>query len=170
MKCYEKNELDFVDGLIIADDNTVVVVDDDIVDLANMLETRVQKKMFLKDEPELCLGPDLSKFKRESTFGINNLRFTSDTPITDKKTKELEGLAEELKLAEAVDKANEMLDGYYDLMMFVACDTVVSLDKDTVRRFDTPILGNPICWGPEFIGKMIAFCNGLDIEFVDDDE
>lgn len=161
MKAYKKNELELIDGMLIhKESGDVVAVDNTVVDLANELETRVQKAMFLETQPKFCAGPDLDEFKRKSVNDIN--LFTCDTPLMDKKIEDALAFMDELDDIETTEKLNDAVHGFFDLIMFVRLDTVISLDsQDSIHRFDTPTLGNPLEWDEDKITSAIAEYHGV---------
>lgn len=168
MKVFKKSELTLVDGLFVTPDNEIVCLDSDIVDLANELETKYQKALYLKEQPEAQPMPTLNGFKRES---VNKIElFTIETPLNDKHNKEVIALMDEIDDAQLGRQMNDMLESMFELVMFVRNDTVVSLDAGVVHRFDTPKLGNPLDWTEDTVVKAVAKIHGCTVDEDEDGE
>lgn len=165
MKAYPKNELSFKNGLLIASDNEVVVIDPEIVDAANALETKFQQKMYLNSQPEGCPCPTLVGFERESEFDIK--LFEAETPIIDKRAEESKAFMDELDLVSSTNVMNGMLMSMKQLIIFVNDDHVYGSDC-IAHKFDTPNLGNPLEWTDDTIKEAVAFINDVGVD--DDDE
>lgn len=174
MKMYNKKDLTYKNGLLISEDGDVIGIDNEIVDLANELETMVQKAEWLEEQPKPCAGPAFNEFTRKSEEDMEIDKFECVTPTLDKKTAESLKLMDELDLSSLCDDANEMLEGFRPLVMFVKDDSVISCEHAAIRRFDCPTLGNPLEWDVEIIQNAVALVHGVKkdnfIEIIDDDE
>lgn len=167
MKAYPKNELSFKNGMLIASDNEVVVIDPEIVDAANALETRFQQKMYLDKQPKGCPCPTLVGFERESEFDVK--LFEAETPIIDKRAEESKAFMDELDLVSSTNVMNDMLMSMKQLIIFVNDDHVYD-SNCPVHKFDTLYLGNPLEWTDDTIKNVVAFINDVDTDDDDEDE
>lgn len=149
MKLYKKESLTYKDGYLITGDGDVVAIDNEIVDLANTLEERVQRASFLDDQPEFCAGPDLTQFKRMSEFEDYSVDVI--TPLADMEARRSVMLMDELDNANAGNKVNEDIAGLQPLLQFAAGDSVMAVENAAPHRFDLPALGNPLELTPDII-------------------
>lgn len=165
MKAFKKTDLEFVNGYLVhKDTGDVVALDNEIVELANELETRVQKAKFLDSEPEYCAGPDLSKFNRKHSIDLPY--FETNTPFLDIQVAKSLAIMDEIDEVNIVDRMNEVIKGMIPLVMFTKEDTVLSIDgQPTLTRFDTPTLGNPLDWDENTVGLAIATYHGVNDMF-----
>ena len=166
MKMYKKSDLSLVDGLLLAEDGTIVKPVGDVIAQANELDTLYQKAMYLKAQPAASPMPSLAGFERKSNFDIG-VGFTADTPLLDKKSEEAMKLMEEIDDYNTANEVNKFLEGYADLIRFAASDKVVCSEDDAIEVFDTPALGDPLEISVEAIQVTAALIHGLTI---DDDE
>ena len=145
MKMYKKNELKFVDGLLIADDGTIVAPSKKIVSQFNRFETLCQRYDYMIDQPDYSPMPSLDGFERKSSFGHKG-GFAVKTPLLDAKVEDTMKLLDELDGAKAADDANEMLEEFEEMVLFICNDYVVDLGVvgGELERFDLPTLGDPL--------------------------
>lgn len=161
MKMYAKEDLKVKDGLLVSSDGDVVAINPDVVDLANELETNLQKARFLAAQPQGGPAPTLDGFKRKSDKSIE--MFTCETPIADKKAEEALAFMDELDDVQLTQDMNDMLLGMTELVMFVQEPEVLSMDHAVVRRFDTPELGNPLTWTKDTLASAVAEIHGCSV-------
>ena len=141
-KMYKKSKLTFKDSFIVTKKGKIVAIDNEVVDLMNTLEERLQRAIFIDDQPEACAGPDLSKFERIHA-GVN-VSVKHETPTLDQKVEESMLLMQEIDDSNSVTMLNMDLEGMRPLLEFIGSDTVISVEHSTPHRFDTPRLGNPL--------------------------
>lgn len=169
MKMYKKEELTVKDGLLVAGNGDVVLVNPEVVDLANELETNLQKARYLSAQPKGGPAPTLDGFTRKSTKSIE--MFTCDTPISDKRAEDALAFMDELDDIKLTDDMNNMLLGMTELVMFVQEGEVLGLEGcTTIRRFDTPTLGNPLKWTEDTLSKAVAEIHGCSVDESNDGE
>ena len=161
MKMYAKNGLKYKNGLIVTTEGDVVGVDNEVVDLANEIETAYQKAVWLKIQPSVCAGPDYSKFERKTETVIEG--FVVDTPIMDKKVEEAQKLMEEIDSVQLNETMNNMLAGLTPLVYFVTDDDVLSCENAAPHHFDCPMLGNPLEWTMDTLINAVAIINGVEV-------
>lgn len=161
MKMYRKEELSLKNGLLVSDDGDVVVVDPDVITLANNLETDLQKARYLAAQPSGIASPSLEGFHRKSMDSIQ--KFTCDTPLSDKKAEEAIAFMDELDDIKLTDEMNKHLMDVLPLVMFAQDEEVLDTDCKSVRRFDTPMLGNPLEWTEDTINVAIAEIHGCSV-------
>lgn len=142
MKLYAKSELNYTNGLLTTKDGDVVAIDNEIVDLANTLEERLQRAMYLDEQPEFCPGPDLTNFKRKSEF--KDYSIETPTPLHDMEAKKTMALMDEIDNANAGEKINDDLAGMKPLLEFADSDSALACEAGNPHRFDLPIIGNPL--------------------------
>lgn len=165
MKVYSKKDLTYKNGLLVTADGDVVCLDNEVVDMANELETRIQKAAYLGSQPEATKAPSLNGFERKTETVVS--AFVKDTPLMDQKVKDTLALMEELDDAMVTDKLNEQIKNLTPLVYFVKEDDVLSVEHATPHRFDVPVMGNPLEWDEDKLMQFIAMSNGLSI--VDDE-
>lgn len=163
MKIYNKDNLHYKNGMFVTDSGDIIGIDSEIVDLANELETKYQRAVWLETQPAPCLGPNFSEFERLSEFDMDD-EFKVETPIMDKRTEESIKYMEELDMKILNDSMNEQLRGMKPLVMFVEDDSVISFDVDKIHRFDCYMLGNPLDWTKDTIISAIARINNVELE------
>lgn len=164
MKMYNKKDLTYKNGMLVAKDGEVIGVDSEIVDLANELETKVQKAAWLETQPETCAGPDYASFCRKHEADAEIDLFSCATPTLDKKAEESLKMMDEIELQQLCDEANHTLVGLTPLIQFVKDDSVVSCEATSVRKFDCPTMGNPLDWTFEDIQKFVSLTYGVKDE------
>ena len=145
MKLYKKSDLEFRHGMLIANDGNVVAVDNEIIDLANELETEYQKACYLEEQPEPVPERSLDNFEREHYVGNPRLHVNINTPLLDAKIEEAMSIMTELDAASANNNINDLFEQFSPLVDFVASDEVLSIDGQVSQhKFDTPKIGNPL--------------------------
>lgn len=162
IKMYKKSELNFKNGMLATADGDVIVPDPKVVAQANQLETMAQRGAWLKEQPEMCAGPDFSKFERKSIKDEEINKFVCETPLLDKKAEESIALMDELDALEVCDKLNEVQSQFKELFAWVGDDTVLSDDSRALSTFDTPTLGNPLEWDKDDVQNFIAEAHGME--------
>lgn len=160
MKMYKKSEMSLVDGLLLAEDGTVVAPVGNVIRQANELDTLVQKAIYLQQQPEATPMPSLDGFERASNFKVR-CGLSVDTPILDKHAEEALQLMDELDDCKRVDEVNTFLEKYADLISFADSEQVVCSEATTPEKFDTPVLGNPLKLTPELIVKSVGIIHGI---------
>lgn len=166
MKMYDKMNLMYVNGLMVDSDGNVVAIDNAIVDMANELETRIQKAKYLEAQPEAVAIPTLDGFERESEFKLKKVECT--TPVMDERVEESKKIMDELDSMFMTNKVNDDIDRYRDLLLFVKETTVVSAEHEAPHKFDVPTMGSPLDWDYDTMLDFIALANGLKIETEDE--
>lgn len=161
MKVYPKSDLHLKDGLLVTSEGDVVCIDPDIVDLANELETKLQKARFLAKQPEAQPMPSLEGFVRKSVNKIE--MFTTETPLADKQAEDALAFMNELDDVKLTNDMNQMLNGMFDLVMFVREDSVLGMEAASIHRFDTPELGNPLTWNEDTLATAVAEIHGCKV-------
>jgi len=159
MKMYKKSELTIVDGMLVSKDGDIIMPDIRIIAQANHLETLVQKSAYLATQPEATPMPSLDGFKRVS-IKDGDVEFTATTPLMDAKAQEAMALMGELDDVATVDRANDMVREFKDLLRFVGQDFVVDCG-DVIEFFDTPILGSVLELTKEDVIDAIAEVCGM---------
>lgn len=165
MKVYSKKDLTYKNGLLVTADGDVVCLDNEVVDMANELETKIQKASYLIAQPKVTKAPSLDGFDRKTETTV--ISFVKETPLMDKKVADALALMEEIDDAEVTDKLNKQLKLLTPLVYFVKEDDVLSVEHATPHRFDVPVMGNPLEWDEDKLMQFIAMSNGLSI--VDDE-
>lgn len=149
-------------GMIVSKDGDVLNIDSCIVDLANELETKLQKARYLAAQPKATPHPSLDGFVRKSENDIE--LFKCDTPILDAKNLEALEFMDEIDQLSLSEKMNDMLLGMKELVMFVKDDEVISMHEGMfLHKFDTPLLGNPLEWSEPFIANVVAEIHGCEV-------
>lgn len=162
MKMYEKNELHYVNGLLVSDDGSVVAIDNAIVDMANELETRIQQADYLRAQPQAVATPTLVGFERKSEKDITP--FICETPVMDARAEQSMKIMEEIDNITMTDRMNEQLKELSDLVVFAKEPTVFSAEQQVPHRFDVPTMGDPLSWTEDKICEFIARANGCTIK------
>lgn len=159
MKMYKKSEINLNNGLLVSKDGDIVMPDIRIVDQANYLETLLQETEYLAKQPEATPMPSLDGFKRAS-IKDSKVKFTATTPLMDMKQHEAMAIMDELDDMLLVERANNMLDDFKDLIDFVDNDFVVDCGSD-LYYFDTPMIGSVLELDKEGIVDVIAHVCGM---------
>lgn len=159
MKMYKKSDLTINDGFLVSKDGDIILPDINIVNQANELETVLQQSEYIAAQPEATPMPSLDGFKRVS-IKDSKTKFTTATPLLDGKQAEAMAIMNELDDVMLVEKANEMLSMYGELIDFVDNDFVVDCG-DSLYRFDTPLLGSVLELTKEDVVDVIARACGM---------
>lgn len=162
MKMYDKKDLEYKNGLLVASDGTVMGIDPEIIDLANELETRIQKAEYLAAQPGAVAVPSLDGFTRKSETEMQ--KFVCETPIMDKKVEESLKFMEEIEDVQVTNKLNDDLAGLMPLVQFAKDSSIVSMDHVAPRKFDVPTMGNPLKWDEDKLMVFVAMANGISKE------
>lgn len=167
-KMYKKDKLSMVDGMIVNKKGDIVVPDREIVNLANTLDTLLQKACYLMGQPEAQEGPSLDGFVRKS-IKTDPGRFKPRTPVLDAKAKEALDLMDELDSVTTTTQMNGMLEEWAKLIEFADCDYVIDCDIWRGDVFDTPYLcSNILELTRETIIQAIGIINGYEVNVNDD--
>lgn len=160
MKMYKKSDLNLVNGMLVTESGDIVMPDHRIVDQANNLETIIQQTLYLEDQPQATPMPSLKGFERES-INDHEQEFTASTPMLDVKVAEAMGIMDEIDDISIVNKANQMMVDFGQLVDFVSNDYVIDCGGDTALQFDTPRMGDVLKLTKEDITIFIAHICGL---------
>ena len=165
MKMYKKNDLSFVDGMLVTEDGKVVVPSAKIVMQFNAFETMCQRHDYLVDQPDYSPAPSLDGFKRKSAFGHNG-GFSAKTPLLDAKVEDTMKLLAEIDGANAAEQANDLLDEFERMILFICNDYVVDLgDGAELIKFDTPTLGDPLkVTEADVVAAISAICGASGVK------
>lgn len=171
MKMYKKSELNLVNGLLVTEGGDIVVPAACVIEQANDLETLVQKVAYLEKQPDATPMPSLDGFERKS-IKDTKVKFTATTPCLDWKVAEAEAIMDELDDIAGVNRANEMLDDFAELIQFAKDDFVVDCGGGIgLPCFDTPTLGSVLELTVDDITHAVADVCGMDIKrTVEEDE
>lgn len=150
MKTYKKENLKYKNGYIFKGDK-IVGIDNDIVDLANKMETDTQRK-YHEVHNKIDIN-DVEEFNRVSEF--SRPLVMPSTPKLDKKIEESIELMDELDGMQKAEEANEYLESIHPVVQFIQEDFVIDCKQDTQHKFDLPVLGNPLEWDREFLDHFI---------------
>lgn len=164
MKMYKKSDLSIIDGMLVSDTTGDIIIPDvRIVKQANLLEDIKQKASYLSAQPAATKAPSLDGFERLSIKDkvIEGAKFEATTPLMDIEAAKTMKLMEELDDMMVVDKANEFLGNFTDLLSFVNNDFVVDCGGDKIIPFDTPTLGSVLELKQKDITEVIAMASGL---------
>lgn len=162
MKMYDKTDLEYKNGFIVSSTGDIVAVDNAVVDLANELETRVQKAMYLNSQPAPVPMRSLDGFERKSENSLN--LFSCETPTLDKSVEEAMLLMNDIDSMSTTNMLNDQLKNYADLVYFVRDKELINCEHEAPRRFDVPTLGNPLLWTEDTLLEFIAKANGVEVE------
>lgn len=170
MKMYKKNDLHFIDGMLVTEDGKIVVPSAKIVRQFNDFETMCQRHDYLIDQPDYSPAPSLDGFERKSAFGHNG-GFSAKTPLLDAKVEDTMKLLAELDGANAAEDANNLLDEFEEMVLFVCNDYVVDFGEAIeLIKFDTPMLGDPLkVTEAEIIKVISAICGASGVKMNLDD-
>ncbi len=165
MKMYKKNELSFIDGMLVTEDGKIVVPSKKIVNQFNDFETMCQRHDYMADQPDYSPAPSLDGFERKSAFGHAG-GFVQNTPLIDAKVEETMKLLDELDRARATNDANDLLDEFEHMMLFVVNDYVVDLgDGAELVLFDTPTIGDPLkLTEKEIVSVIGVICGASEVK------
>lgn len=166
MKLYNKSDLAIIDGMLVADDGSIVLPDRRIIEQANELETLSQKHAYLAKQPSATPAPNLDGFERKS-IKDSDLSISAHTPILDMKAEEAMALMDEIDDIATVNHANAMIDSFSELLAFTKADYVVGRESDgMIELFDTPTLGSVLELTRDDILEVIFAVCGMDTECI----
>lgn len=137
-KMYLKSDLKFVDGYLINGDGDVVALPEKVAEQINDLETRIQKLIYLDDQPEARPERSLDGFKRKTTRQVPVVKV--DTPTLDEKVAEGKKLLAEIRDLGKAEKINEIFLDYTEAFEWLRSDHFVEGSK--IVRVDTPEIGD----------------------------
>lgn len=137
-KMYLKSDLKFVDGYLINGDGDVVALPEKVAEQINDLETRIQKLIYLDDQPEAQPERSLDGFKRKTTRQVPVVKV--DTPTLDEKVAESKKLLDEIRDLGKAEKINEIFLDYTEAFEWLRSDHFVEGSK--IVRVDTPEIGD----------------------------
>lgn len=159
MKIYKKSKLTFKNGYLVNKKNKVIAIDNEIVDLANELETRIQKFIFNKvHEVNIEEPPVFTRMHDGMDYAIK-----FETPLQDAKVKEAMDLMGELDNWNAAEAANEeMSHTFRPLLDFINNDEVMAVEGARLHKFDLPYLGNPLELEIDKVVQIFAIINGMN--------
>lgn len=153
-KMYLKSDLKFVDGYLIDGDDNVVALPEKVSKQINDLETRIQKLIYLDDQPEAQPERSLDGFKRKTTRKAPIVKV--DTPTIDEKVAEGKKLLEEIRDLDKAEKINEILADFVDAFEWLRAERFV--EGSEVIRIDTPEIGDILEADPdELIEDIISY-------------
>jgi len=161
IKMYRKSTLTLVNGLLVNQDNEIIMVDPAIINEANELETLLQKFSYINDQPEAQPMPTLDGFRRKSISDKNDMFFVAKTPTLDEMAKRTMMMMDEIDGHNTAAEANKMLRQFSKLIDFVDSDTIVGMDGSELVKFDTPTLGSVLELTRKDVINVIATINGL---------
>lgn len=153
-KMYVKSDLKFVDGYLIDGDDNVVALPEKVSKQINDLETRIQKLIYLDDQPEAQPERSLDGFKRKTTRKAPVVKV--DTPTIDEKVAEGKKILEEIRYLDKAGKINEVLSDFVDAFEWFRSERFV--EGSEVVRIDTPEIGDILKADPdELIDDIISY-------------
>jgi hypothetical protein len=165
MKMYKKSDLVLINGTLVSESTGDVIVPSPAIVLqANELETLSQKAKYLSAQPDATPMPSLDGFKRKSINDNDDTKFSVDTPHLDRQAYETMMMLDEMDDTCVVNKANEMLKDFSDLVTFVKNDYVVDCAGGNFATFDTPTLGSVLELTVDDIMNVVAMACGLESE------
>lgn len=162
-KMYAKSDLSNVNGLLVAEDGTIITPDPYVVRLANELETLAQKADYLAEQPSATPMPSLDGFVRKSINDdvFEGAKFEATTPLLELEAMKTMAMMEELDDQKSVAEANAMVKHFSRLIEFANSSFVIDYGTGDLRRFDTPTLGDVLTLRQKDITNTIATINGL---------
>lgn len=153
-KMYVKSDLKFVDGYLIDGDDNVVALPEKVSKQINDLETRIQKLIYLDDQPEAQPERSLDGFKRKTTRKVPVVKV--DTPTIDEKVAEGKKILNEIRDLDKAGKINEVLADFADAFEWFRSERFV--EGSEVVRIDTPEIGDILKADPdELIDDIISY-------------
>lgn len=152
MKMYDKYALEYINGYLVTHDGDVVNIDNEIVDLANKIETDLQRARYINDQPEQVPGDyACENFNRKSEHDIP-MKFVAETPILDKKIEEAIDMMDEIDTLNHIEEFKMYIAGIDPLVKFVRDGFIVETAQEyRLHKFDLPTLGNPLEWDLEML-------------------
>lgn len=153
-KMYLKSDLKFVDGYLIDGDDNVVALPEKVSKQINDLETRIQKLIYLDDQPEARPERSLDGFKRKTTRSMPVIKV--DTPTLDEKLAESKKILSEIRDLDKAGKINEILSDFTDAFEWLRAERFV--EGTEVIRIDTPEIGDILEADPdELIDDIVSY-------------
>lgn len=143
MKMYEKKELEYKGGYLVAGDK-VVGLDNNLVRMLNELEEEYQFAKFTHTKEMLTLPSPTMEFHRKSEHGKIMPTIEVETPELDAAVEKSVKMMDELDAVSSATIANEYLEKIMPLIMFVDDPFVVSVDQPSQERLDLLCVGNPL--------------------------
>ena len=143
MKMYEKKELEYKGGYLVAGDK-VVGLDNSLVRMFNELEEDYQFAKFTHTKEMLTLPSPTMEFHRKSEHGKVMPTIEVETPELDAAVEKSVKMMDELDAVSSATIANEYLEKIMPLIMFVVDPFVVSVDQPSQERLDLLCVGNPL--------------------------
>ena len=156
-KYIKKSKLTFTDdGLLVTKKGQVVyLVDQEVVKLANELDTMVQEFAYLVAQPKPQPLPSLDGFEREHLGDyVSPFEMELDTPIMDKRIEEAQAFAKEAEEQYRAMRCNETFDLFAPLFKFADSEAVL-VSEEVGEVFDTPTFGDPLKLTEERIAGAI---------------
>lgn len=154
MKMFKKEEVEYKNGYLVCGDE-IVGIDNEVVDLANKLETDSQRASFKRThgcDYSPCDSCD-EKFARTSERVSPVIRV--DTPMLDKKAKQAMQMMDEIDAMATADEVNDYLRGIDPLVRFAENDFIIACEHGEQHRFDVPTLGDPTKWTVQSISETV---------------
>lgn len=143
MKMYEKKELEYKGGYLVAGDK-VVGLDNNLVRMLNELEEEYQFAKFTHTKEMLTLPSPTMEFHRKSEHGKIMPTIEVETPELDAAVEKSVKMMDELDAVSSATIANEYLEKIMPLIMFADDPFVVSIDQPSQERLDLLCVGNPL--------------------------
>lgn len=155
MKMYEKKELEYKGGYLVAGDK-VVGLDNSLVRMLNELEEDYQFAKFTHTKEMLTLPSPTMEFHRKSEHGKIMPTIEVETPELDAAVEKSVKMMDELDAVSSATIANEYLEKVMPLIMFVDDPFVVSVDQPSQERLDLLCVGNPLELTKDKIVEMVT--------------
>lgn len=143
MKMYNKEELEYKGGYLVAGDK-VVGLDNNLVRMLNELEEDYQFAKFTRTKEMLTLPSPTMEFRRKSEHGKIMPTIEVETPELDAAVEKSVKMMDELDAVSSATIANEYIEKIMPLIMFAADSFVVSVDQPSQERLDLLCVGNPL--------------------------
>lgn len=155
MKMYNKEELEYKGGYLVAGDK-VVGLDNNLVRMLNELEEDYQFAKFTRTKEMLTLPNPTMEFRRKSERGKIMPTIEVKTPELDAVVEKSVKMMDELDAVSSATIANEYIEKIMPLIMFAADPFVVSVDQPSQERLDLLCVGNPLELTKEKIVDMVT--------------
>lgn len=155
MKMYNKEELEYKGGYLVAGDK-VVGLDNNLVLMLNELEEDYQFAKFTRTKEMLTLPNPTMEFRRKSERGKIMPTIKVETPELDATVEKSVKMMDELDAVSSATIANEYIEKIMPLIMFAADPFVVSVDQPSQERLDLLCVGNPLELTKEKIVDMVT--------------
>lgn len=170
IKYMNKKNMQFIDGFICNKKGHVLGIDPKVAELANVLETMVQEKLYLSEQPEAQPMPSLDGFNRRHMHKVMLPQIEpAETPVTDKRVAEAMAFVHEAEDKHTADKVNDMVKEFALLFDFASSDKIwVDTAVLEEYEFDTPELGNPLDYDADHLLGAIMLVNDATLDFKED--